>query len=211
MKTKLHETLDATLVNRQLLDHPFYRRWEAGELNDGELTLYAEQYRYFETMLPTFLVCLSEQLPEGLARDAVLDNYRDEVSSPSHLELFEAFADFYGASNAPISPAMTALVASYDEVLRRSPASALAGLLAYEYQGAAIADSKANGLIKHFNASSDAVAFWMVHGSVEEDHAQWTLDALASLEPDEADVEAAARVVGEAWWSFLDERELLGV
>lgn len=211
MKTQLHETLDAALVTRQLLDHPFYRRWEAGELNDGELTSYAEQYRYFETMLPTFLLSLSEQLPEGPARDSVLDNYRDEVSPPSHLELFEAFANFYDASDAPISPAMTSLVASYDEVLRRSPASALAGLLAYEYQGAAIAYSKANGLIKHFHASSDAVTFWTVHGSVEENHAEWTLDALASLEPDEADVKAAARLVGEAWWSFLDERELLAV
>jgi pyrroloquinoline-quinone synthase len=211
MKTQLHETLDAALVNRHLLDHPFYRRWEAGELNDGELAAYAEQYRYFETMLPTFLQCLSEQLPEGPARDAVLDNYRDEVSSPSHLELFEAFASFYGASDASISPAMAALVASYDEVLRRSPASALAGLLAYESQGAAIADSKAEGLIKHFNASSDAVTFWTVHGTLEESHAEWTMDALASLEPNEADVEAAVRLVGEAWWAFLDERELLAV
>jgi pyrroloquinoline-quinone synthase len=211
MKTQLHEILDAALVNRKLLDHPFYQRWEAGELQEGELTNYAEQYRYFETMLPTFLLSLSEQLPEGLARESVLDNYRDEASSPNHLELFEAFADFYGASNAPISPAMKTLVASYDEALQRSPEAALAGLLAYEYQGAAIADSKADGLIKHFNASSDAVTFWTVHGSVEENHAEWTMDALASLEPNEADVDAAARLVGEAWWAFLDERELLAV
>ena len=211
MRTELHEALDAALVNRRLLDHPFYRRWEAGQLNDGELTGYAEQYRYFETMLPAFLLSLSEQLPEGPARDAVLDNYRDEVASPSHLELFEAFADFYDATEAPISHAMTALVASYDEVLRRSPATALAGLLAYESQGAAIADSKADGLVKHFNASSDAVTFWSVHGSIEANHASWTMDALTSLEPDEADVEAGARLVGEAWWSFLDERELFAV
>ena len=180
-------------------------------MKDGELTNYAEQYRYFETMLPTFLLSLSEQLPKGPAQDSVLDNYRDEVSSPSHLELFEAFANFYGASNAQISPAMKSLVTSYDEVLQRSPVAALAGLLAYEYQGAAIADSKAQGLIKHFNASSDVVTFWTVHGTVEEDHAKWTMEALSSLEPDEAEVEFAARLVGEAWWAFLDERELLAV
>lgn len=209
MKTQLRDTIDNALADRKLLDHPFYRRWEAGELNEGELASYAEQYRYFETMLPTFLLQLSEQLPEGLARDSVLDNYRDEVSSPSHLELFEQFASFYDASSAPISPAMQTLVASYDEVLRRSPEAALAGLLAYEYQGAAIADSKADGLVKHFNASSDAAMFWTIHGTIEEDHATWTIEALLSLEPDETDVECAARLVGEAWWAFLDERELL--
>ncbi len=209
MKTQLRETLDAALAHRQLLDHPFYRRWEAGDLNEGELTSYAEQYRYFETMLPTFLLSLSEQLPEGLARDSVLDNYRDEVSEPSHLELFEVFANFYGASSAPISPAMKTLVTSYDDVLKQSPVAALAGLLAYEYQGSAIAESKADGLVKYFNASSNAVTFWTVHGTIEEDHAAWTMDALSSLEPDETEVGAAARLVGEAWWAFLDERELL--
>jgi pyrroloquinoline-quinone synthase len=211
MTTQLHETFDAALASRQLLEHPFYRRWEAGELKDGELTSYAEQYRYFETMLPTFLQRLSELLPEGAARDAVLDNLRDEVSPPSHLELFESFANFYDASDAPISPAMAALVHSYDEVLRQGPEAALAGLLAYESQGAAIADSKAAGLIKYFNASSDAAAFWTIHGTIEENHAQWTMDALASLEPNDADVEAGARLVGEAWWAFLDERELLAI
>ncbi|HEV3267886.1 MAG TPA: iron-containing redox enzyme family protein [Acidimicrobiales bacterium] len=211
MTTQLQETFDAALVNRKLLQHPFYQRWEAGELKDGELTSYAEQYRYFETMLPDFLTRLSETLPAGPTRDAVLDNYRDEVSPPSHLELFEKFADFYDAADAPISPAMAALVASYDEVLHESPAAALAGLLAYESQGAAIADSKAAGLLKHYKASNDATAFWTVHGSVEGDHAKWTMDALASIEPDNTDVEAGARLVGEAWWSFLDERELLAI
>jgi len=211
MTTQLQETFDAALVNQQLLDHPFYRRWEAGELKYGELTGYAEQYRNFETMLPTFLLRLSEMLPEGVARDAVLDNYRDEVSTPSHLELFESFADFYGATDAPISAAMTALVDAYDEVLRQGPEAALAGLIAYESQGAAIADSKAEGLVKHFNASSDAVTFWTVHGTIEENHAQWTMDALTSLEPNDAVVVAGAHLVGEAWWAFLDERELLAL
>jgi pyrroloquinoline quinone (PQQ) biosynthesis protein C len=104
---------------------------------------------------------------------------------------------------------MTALVASYDEVLERSPQAALAGLLAYESQGAAIADSKAEGLVQHFNASSEATEFWTVHGSIEEDHAAWTMDALAFLNPDEGEVEWAARLIGDAWWAFLDERQLL--
>ena len=36
---------DAT-TGLRLLEHPFYRRWEAGELLPGELADYAGQYRH---------------------------------------------------------------------------------------------------------------------------------------------------------------------
>jgi pyrroloquinoline-quinone synthase len=208
MKPLLQQRFDAAVADRQLLDHPFYRRWEAGELERRELTHYAEQYRHFETMLPLFLRRLSAKLGPGGARDLVDANLADEVSAPSHLALFERFASFYGAADAAMTPATRALVDAYSSVLRRGPVSALAGLLAYESQGAAIADSKAYGLEEHYGASNQALEFWREHGSIEGDHAQWTFDALESLRPSVAEVEQAARAVAEAWWSFLDEREL---
>jgi len=45
---------------------------------------------------------------------------------------------------------MANLVDSYAQALLRGSASGLAGLFAYESQGAAIADSKAAGLNKHY-------------------------------------------------------------
>jgi pyrroloquinoline-quinone synthase len=208
MDTQISDALATSLSDRQLLTHPFYRRWESGQLSRDELTSYAEQYRYFETMLPTFLETLSERLPEGAARDAVLDNLRDETTPPSHLELFELFATHYGAASVEASPAMSQLLGVYRDVLSRGPESALAGLWAYESQGAAIASSKAEGLRAHYGVDSIGVAFWDAHWLVEGDHATWTLEALTALEPDVNDVAGAARLVGEAWWSFLDEREL---
>src|SRR3974390_3214672 len=47
----IDETLSAATRGLRLLEHPFYRRWEAGELTDGELAGYAAQYRHFEAML----------------------------------------------------------------------------------------------------------------------------------------------------------------
>jgi hypothetical protein len=64
------------------------------------------------------------------------------------------------------------------------------------------------GLAKHYNAPPEALVFWNEHSSIEGDHAEWTFDALTSLDPDLNDVRAAARRVGDAWWAFLDEREL---
>lgn len=209
MTTTLETTLGAALEDIQLLSHPFYQRWEAGTLRREELTRYAEQYRYFEEMLPGFLDELAAQLPEGPIRGLVLDNLTDEVAAPSHLSLFEKFATFFDATTAPISPAMLHLVNAYRVLLERGPAASLGGLWAYESQGAKIADSKAQRLVTHFEADVEAVEFWSVHGSLEGDHAGWTMEALVQLDPDANDVTAATRLIGEAWWSFLDEREAL--
>jgi pyrroloquinoline quinone (PQQ) biosynthesis protein C len=211
MTINIHTVLASSIRDRELLSHPFYQRWEAGGLSLDELRGYAEQYRYFEEMLPRFLEQLANELPDGFAKESVLKNLADEVAAPSHLELFERFADHYHATAAPISPAMQQLVDAYAAVLSRGSAAALAGLWAYESQGSAIAGSKTEGLALHYGASRASLAFWLAHGSIEEDHAKWTLEALESFEPDEAEAFEAARLVGEAWWRFLDERELVAV
>src|SRR5580700_5658139 len=110
MTIYLETVLESSISERRLLGHPFYRRWESGGLSNEELRRYAEQYRYFEEMLPRFLEQLAQELPDGFAREAVLKNLADEVAVPSHVELFERFAQFYQASVAPISPAMQRLV-----------------------------------------------------------------------------------------------------
>jgi pyrroloquinoline-quinone synthase len=208
MSLELQPRLESTLEDRQLLRHPFYQRWEAGELERSELTHYAEQYRFFEQKLPEFLQELAHLAPDGDVRDAVLSNLADEVTSPSHLELFDKFAGFYDAHEVPISPAMRALVDSYDSLLDDGTAAALAGLWAYESQASKIAESKADGLARHYGSTTDALAFWTLHGSLEVDHATWTLDALRALDPDPIVATRSARVIADRWWEFLDEREL---
>jgi len=209
MTTTIATLLEGALEGRRLLEHPFYRRWEAGELKDGELKSYAEQYRYFEANLPIFLAELAARLPEGAAQAAVADNLRDEVASPSHLDLFESFATAFGATDAAISPAMAALVDEYRAVLNEGDVSAIAGLLAYEAQGAAIADSKGEGLRRHYGADESATKFWDVHGTLEADHATWTMDGLASMNGDAEVISLGARRIADAWWNFLTEREEL--
>ena len=212
MTTPTRTAITEALEGRHLLEHPFYRRWESGELVDGELTAYAEQYRFFETALPSFLAQLAHQLPDGIAREAVLENLSDEVATPSHLDLFASFAEHYNATRAAMSPAMTQLIEAYQNVLTVGPTTALAGLLAYEIQAADIATSKADGLRQHYGANDNATAFWDAHSVLESTHADWTIRGLESLDASSSDVTRGARVVANAWWDFLTERnELVGV
>ncbi len=211
MSTSIPSIVHSSLEGRRLLTHPFYRRWEEGQLTREELTSYAEQYRFFEAYLPTFLTELADQLDEGATRDAVTSNLNDETSDPSHLSLFDAFAASYGARTVDISPAMLDLINAYETTLAEGPAVAVAGLLAYEVQGSEIADSKREGLVRHYGGAESAIHFWTVHGSVEEDHAAWTMEGLEALAPDAVAVERGVDLVAEAWWRFLDERETLAL
>ena len=111
--------LGASLADRRLLQHPFYRRWERGEVTVAELADYAAQYRHFESYLPRFLARLVGSLPDGAARELVAANLADEQGDPvSHVELFERFAAAVGAPVTPASPAMADLLTVYGEAPR---------------------------------------------------------------------------------------------
>ena len=209
MRNSIEALVHRFLEGRRLLSHPFYVRWEEGTLSLDDLSAYAEQYRFFEAYLPQFLTELASRLGEGPAREAVLANLADEIADPSHLVLFDRFAEAYGVGHADISPAMASLLASYRTALDEGVDVAMAGLLAYEEQGADIAITKSEGLVRHYGGVSPAIDFWAVHGSVEGDHAKWTAEGLGSLSPSEDSVERGIDLIGGAWWEFLNEREAL--
>ena len=206
--TTIDATVAAATQGLRLLEHPFYRRWEAGELHVGELAAYAGQYRHFEAMLPQFLGALAAEMDEGPAGRAVRANLADECGDPiPHLELFDRFADALDAPAAEATPATRRLLAAYGTVLAQGTVPALAGLLAYEHQAPEIADSKAAGLRTHYGLDGDAVAFWDHHAIVDVAHGTWTRDALVDVGAPADVVAEATRLVAEAWWAFLDERE----
>jgi pyrroloquinoline quinone (PQQ) biosynthesis protein C len=158
-------------------------------------------------MLPTFLEELVEIAPSDAARRAVQANLSDELGPPTHLELFDMFVDELGADSTEPTPATAELLGAYSSVLQQGPATAFAGLAAYEIQAAGIATTKAAGLRTHYGIHGDGLRFWDTHGVTEEDHARWTLDALESFGEATTALSGAAKAVAAAWWSFLDERE----
>lgn len=207
----IEEALAAALDGRMLLTHPFYLRWEAGELSPVELAGYSSQYRHFEAVLPRLLSDLSEQLTAAGSAEAagiVSTNLDDELGNPRpHLELFDNFVAAVGGSPAEPTPATDTLTSTYTALVHESAIAGLAGLAAYETQASAIAGSKAEGLRLHYGIDDDGTAFWDVHASMEADHGDWIVDVLARLEARPGEVEAAARRGADAWWSFLDDRE----
>ena len=196
-------------ADRQLLQHPFYQRWQAGELEPSELATYAEQYRYFETSLPGFLRRLISKLGEGRAADLMRVNLSDEESTPkAHVDLFEDFAVAAGARSQVAPTAATShLLNAYEALIAATPAEGLSAVVAYESQAPSIAASKALGLRERYGFDKTGTQFWDVHGTMDLDHAAWSVEALASLDAPAELVNASARRSLDAWWAFLDERE----
>jgi len=207
----MHEVLAEAIVGRHLLTHPFYRRWEAGSLAEGELAAYAEQYRHIERELPVTLAAIADALPEGRARELVEANLADELGSPEpHVELFETFALAAGATpDAPATPSTAALLAVVRTTASNDPVAALAMVAAYEVQAADIARSKGDGLRRHYGFDEEGTRFWDVHRTQEVDHAGWSMEALTALDADLDVVQAAATVSADSWWLFLSERDEL--
>ena len=215
--TDLAEAVASALEGRRLLDHPFYRRWEAGELAPAELSEYAVHYRAFEAVLPEVLSSVVEVLTAQGRHDAaglVSRNLADELGSPeSHLALFDGFAAALPDARLADGPgtAARALADTYRALALESPAAVLAGLAAYETQAAAIAASKGDGLRRWYGMDAAGTRFWDVHSTMDADHGEWAVDALALLDADPDDVARSARRAADAWWSLLDERQAEGL
>jgi pyrroloquinoline quinone (PQQ) biosynthesis protein C len=207
------EALASALRGRELLGHPFYLRWQAGELAPSELAEYAVHYRAFEAALPVVLAAVVDRLrAEGEVEAAatVGQNLDDELGRPEpHLALFDRFAGALAPSSISTvpGPAAQALVATYADLVADGPVAALAGLAAYETQASAIAATKGDGLRRWYGMDSAGTEFWDVHAGMEADHGEWALDALALLGADAEEVNEAALRGADAWWAFLDERE----
>jgi pyrroloquinoline quinone (PQQ) biosynthesis protein C len=138
----------------------------------------------------------------------VSQNLSDELGRPRpHLELFDHFAAAVGGTPAAPTQATDALTSTYTDLVAESAVAGLAGLAAYETQASAIAGSKADGLRLHYGIDEQGTAFWDVHAAMEVEHGDWIVDALACLDAQPGQVEAAARRGADAWWAFLDDRE----
>jgi pyrroloquinoline-quinone synthase len=128
------------------------------------------------------------------------------------------FAAGMGASREevagrPVQPEMTALMATFRELMQEKRASAaMAALYAYESKVPAIAVTKAEGLAKHYGAVGEAgnavTRYFTLHQTADVAHASvWRelidKELAASPEAEEAALNAGERAA-KALWVALD-------
>ena len=178
----LEQALQAALAPRDLLTHPFYQAWSAGELRAEDLARYAEQYRFQVHALPELL-----RRARSLTRDAettseLSRNLDDEEgrTGVAHAQLWEAFGGAVGAAaeTSPL-PETRASAESLTALVGEDELTALAALWAYEVQTARVADTKETGLRCYGVDSPAALRFFRLHGELDVHHARGLLDGIA--------------------------------
>lgn len=172
------QRVETELAQHDLLKHPFYQAWSAGELTRDDLIFYAEQYYRHVSSFPAYLTSLHARLPEGAMRRAVLANaYEEECDGVSHAELWRRFAegmsenrqecDFSAEPNAE----MAGLVAKFRALAGEAPvAAAFGAFYAYESQVPRIAAEKLAGLTKHYGADERACSYFSLHQTADVHH-----------------------------------------
>jgi len=211
----LEQTLQAALAPRDLLTHPFYQAWSAGELRAEDLARYAEQYRFQVAALPE-LLRRARALSRDAETEAELSRNLDEEegrTGVAHARLWESFGAAVGAAGeASPLPETRASAESLASLVAQDELTALAALWAYEVQTARVADTKEKGLRCYGVDSPAALRFFRLHGELDVHHARGLLGGIerclargASLESARAAVERSS----QAQWTFLDGAERL--
>jgi pyrroloquinoline-quinone synthase len=187
----LCERIDEARERWNVLRHPFYTRWERGELTRDELAFYAGEYRHA-------VVALAE------AASAVGDaeHAREEAE---HVALWDAFSE---ALDAPLDREPTPETSACAQAWSRPDRlEALAVLFAVESSQPAIAETKLRGLVEHygFRPDTDGTEYFVLHAERDKEHARAARTALRDAEPtDTARLAKAAEEALRANWLLLD-------
>jgi len=208
------------IAKYDLLKHPFYQAWSAGELTKEDLKFYAEQYYHQVSEFPTYLSALHSRLPEGsMRRDVLANAYEEECEGVAHSDLWLRFAEGMGSTGAPLDengrvPEMNKLVNAFRALAKdASVAAAFGALFAYESQVPKIAAEKRNGLKQHYGADDRACSYFTVHEKADIHHsAVWRKIISTLVEQDDRHAAEALDGISraaQALWTALDgiERE----
>ena len=216
--------LDQVRGERNVLEHPFYERWSAGELSGAELACYAGEYRHA-------VIALAEASRAAAAKAGPAHApglRRHAAEETAHVELWDGFAratgaqteetvDGNGAQAATLAPAKTQALAETQACVRAWTAGEdllehLAVLYAIEAGQPQISTTKLEGLTEHYGYSKEgpALEYFKVHELRDVEHAreagELIEELLAASEEPEAQVErmlARARAALQGNWELL--------
>jgi pyrroloquinoline-quinone synthase len=214
------QQLDERIAEFDLLCHPFYKAWSAGELSRDNLREYARDYYHHVDAFPAYLAELSMRLEESELRRAVLTNLMDEKGgddadgkNPEHADLWLDFVEGMGASrdlrgHRPIAEIEDLMSFFHGVASEGAPEEALAAFYAYESQVPRVATEKERGLREIYGADSKTCGYFILHSTADVVHSQiWKQQLARQVEgnPQAAErVLTAAGNAAKALWSALD-------
>ena len=213
--TQFWNELENRIAKFDLLCHPFYKAWSAGELTREDLREYSADYYHHVAAFPTYLSALHSRLEDGELRRDVLRNLCDEeIEGTNHADLWLNFSEGFDAKREDVRKSeaveeVKALINTYKQIAANgSPAEALAMFYTYESQVPRVAKEKALGLKNMYGADAKTCGYFTLHQTADIHHSNvWReqLNALIEADPQAAEQALdAAETAAETLWQALD-------
>ncbi|MDE0317331.1 MAG: iron-containing redox enzyme family protein [Candidatus Poribacteria bacterium] len=180
------QALDSKISEYNLLDHPFYQAWSAGELPVDALKCYAREYGAFISTLPKGWETLN-----------------DPETAEEETEHIDMWADFADGLNTEVSeaqiPQVKTLLETAENLFSQSE-TALGALYAFEAQQPETAKSKLAGLKEFYQLPEKVEPYFETH-SHNEHEAEKLLEHIGALPLDsqEAVVQACEQMSSALW------------
>jgi pyrroloquinoline-quinone synthase len=215
--------IDSKVAERAMLKHPFYQAWTEGRLPLDTLRSYARQYFHHVEAFPRAVSAVHSACPDRDGRRMLAENLAEEegveAGKQDHASLWLMFACGLGEAEEAIraqqlNPETLALIDTFRKLSRRSYASGLGALYAYESQFPAVASAKIEGLVERYGIEDEeTLRFFRVHESADVEHSRVCRELLDRLpEGQREEAVAGGEELAGALWSFLSgverEREL---
>ncbi|PYK45365.1 MAG: hypothetical protein DME46_04455 [Verrucomicrobia bacterium] len=206
--------LDDLIRERSILQHPFYRAWQRGELTHDQLGTYSRVYYPHVAAFPTYLENAINCAIDSFTRRALENNLLDELTNPApHPELWLDFATATGQDRDKVKRAkplakVADTTSTFDRLTSHDIASGLTALYAYESQQPEVAAEKIRGLRESYGIQSpEALNYFAVHATADLEHRAGERTALArclnGCTSAETVMNAATAALG-AYWNLLD-------
>ena len=187
----LIERIDEARARWNVLEHPFYLRWERGDLTREDLAFYAGEYRHA-------VVALADAAAVG-------GDGMHAAEEAAHIQLWD---DFAAALEAPLDREPSIETCECAAAWRAEDSlEARAVLYAVESGQPDISRTKLTGLVDHygFAAGSKSTGYFELHSDRDHEHAAASAEVLRQAPPRDADrLVAAAEAALEGNWRLLD-------
>jgi pyrroloquinoline-quinone synthase len=186
----LFERLEAVSDRWSVLRHPFYQRWEMGELSRDELAYYAGEYRHAVTALADLA---------ATASDAA-----HAAEESAHVSLWD---DFAAALEADLDRAPRTETSECAAAWRGDGLEGAAALFVIESAQPEVSRTKLDGLTRWygFEPNTKGTRYFELHAERDHEHAERSRRVLERARPEDEDrIVAAAEAALRGNWTLLD-------
>jgi len=202
--------VDKRIAKNHLLNHSFYKAWNAGELEVSTIQEYAAQYFKHVSAFPRYLSAIHTNCEEISIRQELLENLVDEEQGDeNHPELWLRFGEGMGKSREAMvqTEAMEEtqeLVDIFMKLTRDQRTHiGMAALYCYESMVPEIAENKIEGLKKFYGIDDEnTLKFFTVHLHADKWHREVVRNLVCELCDSSVKQEESLAAIDEALYAL---------